>query len=168
MPFVLIKHTPISPTNNNLLVVLKGHVTEEIVMAIKTALLALRQTDGELVFIPLLRVERGLWSFYTSVKSKHHPTILQKCFIEPLNNLAWIEKSWFDHKKSLYERQQNLLSHVKQKECIDTFSPLPEAPPYVNFTELNLIKQADPLNRYHEIIFLFIFFTSFIDFIKLN
>ena len=154
MPFILLKYSPISPQNNNLRVVLHGHVTEEVVMAIKQALLTLRQTDGELVFIPLLRVERGIWSFFTSVKSKHHPTILQKCFIEPISNLKWIEKSWFDHQKALYERQQALLSQLKQKDCIETFSPLPDAPPYVNFTELNLLKKADPLKTFAELIFI--------------
>ena len=153
MPFLIVNHTPLSTSSNYLSVVLRGHVTKSAVHAIKEAIVALRQSDLELVRLPLLRVERGVWQFNATCKYIHHATVLYNCFFQPLEKLEWLNTEILTEQRRHFEGVQALISAAKTAEAVQQLLPLPFRPPNIPRQELKLLQKVEPLQGFKSVVY---------------
>ena len=149
MPHVLVRHTPLVVGNNTLQVVLRGQVTKEIVHEIKEAISALRESDLELVRLPLLRVERGFWVFAGTCRSIHHASVLQECFYKPLAKLGWTSLVEIKKSQERFNHIAGLLSTAKTAAAAEKFASLLPDPPIVSEdVARNLLDVVEPLKGF--------------------
>ncbi|GAB5371600.1 hypothetical protein AAMO2058_001594200 [Amorphochlora amoebiformis] len=87
--YLIFKPSPYTP-DAQLEIMLQGMVTAKMIKGIQMRLMLFKARVPQVAsMIPMLRVEKGYWTFKSQCPSIHHPQILIECFLEVFEELGF-------------------------------------------------------------------------------